>query len=115
MHDMEFDAYFQDNYHAAKNLTLNLGIRYEAHPALWMKYHQMLSFDLKNDAIVTAAPVSTLIAEGLTTQAAINNDQLDGAKFETYQQAGYPSALTNNDNLVFEPRFGFAWQPFGKW
>lgn len=115
MHDMELDAYFQDNYHLAKNLTINVGMRYEAHPALWMKYDQMLSFDLKNDAVVTTAPLSTLISEGLTTQAAINNDKFDGVRFETYQDAGYPSALTNNDYTVFEPRFGFAWQPFGQW
>ena len=36
-HDMEFDGYFQDNYHVARNLTLNLGVRYEAHPAPWVK------------------------------------------------------------------------------
>ena len=30
---MEFDAYFQDNYHVSKNLTVNIGLRYEAHPA----------------------------------------------------------------------------------
>lgn len=113
-HDMEFDTYIQDNYHVAKNLTLDLGLRYEAHPALWQKYGLMASFDLKNDALVLDAPISTLIAEGYTTQAIINNDIYDGAKFETYQQAGLPQKLMYDDNLVFEPRFGFAWQPFGR-
>ncbi len=32
---MEFDAYFQDNLHLSRNLTVNLGGRYEAHPAAW--------------------------------------------------------------------------------
>lgn len=111
-HDMEFDSYLQDNYRVAKNLVLNLGLRYEAHPALWQKYGLMMSFDLKNDALVLGAPVSKLIAEGYTTQAIINNDVHDGAKFETAQDAGLPDKLMYDDNTVFEPRVGFAWQPF---
>ena len=115
MHDMEFDGYIQDNYHAARTLTVNIGLRYEAHPAMWEKYGLMTSFDLKNDAMVLGAPISTLISEGYTTQAAINNDEFDGAKFETAQQAGLPDKLINDNNLVLEPRLGAAWQPFGKW
>ena len=64
MHDMEFDAYVQDNYRIARNLTLNLGLRYEAHPAMWEKYGLMTGFDLKNDAMVLGAPIATLISEG---------------------------------------------------
>jgi hypothetical protein len=115
MHDMEFDGYVQDNYHLARALTVNVGLRYEAHPAMWEKYGLMTSFDLKNDAMVLGAPIATLIAEGYTTQAAINNDEFDGAKFETAQQAGLPDKLINDNNLVLEPRLGAAWQPFGKW
>ena len=115
MRDMEFDAYLQDNYRVSRTLTLNLGLRYEAHPAMWVGNGNMIGFDLKNDAIVTSAPTSQLIAEGLTSQAVITNDELNDAKFETPAQAGMPSMLVNNYDLTFGPRFGFAWQPFGKW
>jgi hypothetical protein len=112
-HDNEFDLYFQDNYHVARNLTLNLGLRYEAHPAVWEKYGMMMSFDLKNDAVVTAVPPSKLIAEGYTTQAIITNDQNDGVKFETPEAAGMPAnTLIRNYNFTFGPRFGIAYQPF---
>ena len=116
LHDMEFDAYFQDNYHLTRNLTINLGLRYEAHPAAWLKNNYMESFDLKNDAMVLSAAPSQLIANGLTTQAIITNIQNNGGKIETYQQAGMPASLVDNSNLEFAPRAGIAWQPFGdKW
>jgi carboxypeptidase family protein len=115
LHDMEIDAYIQDNYRVRNNLTLNLGLRWEAHPAMWEGQGAMMGFDLKNDAIVTSAPTSQLIAEGLTTQAVINNDKLDGVVFESPAQAGLPPMLVNNYDLTFSPRVGAAWQPFGHW
>ena len=84
-----------------RNLTVNLGLRYEAHPAAWEGQGAMMGFDLKNDAMVTSGPLSQLIAEGLTTQAIINNDELDGAKFETPQQAGLPPMLVNSYNFTW--------------
>ena len=114
LHDMEFDAYFQDNYHMTRDLTFNLGLRWEAHPALWSKYGMQESFDLKNDAVVLAAPPATLIAEGLTTQAVITNDANNFVKFETPAEAGMPAnTLAHDSNFTFGPRFGFAWQPMG--
>ena len=112
-HDMEIDAYFQDNFHVSRNFTVNLGIRWEDHPATWVKYGVYNSFDLKNDAMVLAAPPATLISEGYTTQTIITNMQNIGAVYETPQQAGMPSALMRNYPLNFSPRVGMAWQPFG--
>jgi len=113
LHDWEFDGYLQDNWRVRRNLTLNLGLRYEAHPAVWEGGGMMMGFDLKNDAVVTSGPLSRLIAEGATTQAIIDNDELDGARFETPGQAGLPSMLVNNYNFTWGPRAGVAWQPFG--
>ena len=55
-HDMEFDTYFQDNYRLSRNLTANIGLRYEAHPAAWTKYGLMEGTDLKNHALVLSNP-----------------------------------------------------------
>jgi len=115
LHDMEIDAYIQDNYRVRNNLTLNLGLRWEAHPAMWEGQGAMMGFDLQNDAVVTSGPTSQLIAEGLTTQAVINNDMLDGVKFESPAQAGLPPMLVHNYDLTFSPRVGAAWTPFGHW
>lgn len=113
-HLMEFDGYIQDNYHVSRNLTLNLGLRYEAHPATWTKYGLANSFDLKNDALVLAVPPSTLIAEGFATPYVFSNLSAIGAKIETPSQAGMPAnTLVRNYNLNFLPRAGIAYQLFG--
>jgi hypothetical protein len=111
-HDMEIDAYFQDNFHVSRNFTVNLGIRWEDHPATWVKYGVYNSFDLKNDAMVLGTSTANLIAEGYTTQTIITNMQNNGAVYETAQQAGWPSALMRNYPLSFSPRVGMAYQPF---
>ena len=110
-HTNELDAYVQDNFHLNQKLTLNFGLRYEAHPAIWTKGGVNTGFDLKNDAEILSAPISTLIAEGRTTQAIITNDENIGVKFETPQEAGLPSTLIRNYNLNFLPRVAFAYQP----
>ncbi|MGH9342796.1 MAG: carboxypeptidase regulatory-like domain-containing protein, partial [Terriglobia bacterium] len=115
-HLMEFDTYFQDNYHVSKNFTADVGLRYEAHPALWTKYNLQTSFDLKNDAEVLGTTPAALIAEGYTTQAIITNDEDIGVKFETPAEAGMPSKMMRNYDLNFFPRVGLAYLPFdGKW
>ena len=116
MHLNELDAYLQDDFHITRNLTLNLGVRYEARPALWTKGGVANSFDFKNDAVVLSDSIPDLIAKGYTTQAIITNDANIGVKFETAQQAGFPSgsSLMNDYDLNFLPRLGFAWTPFHK-
>ncbi|MGH9345291.1 MAG: carboxypeptidase regulatory-like domain-containing protein, partial [Terriglobia bacterium] len=99
-HVMEFDGYFQDNYHVSRNLTLNLGLRYEYHPGEWTKHNLLSGFDLKNDAQVLGSSASALIAGGYTTQAIITNMEDIGVKFETPAEAGMPSNLFNNYERV---------------
>jgi hypothetical protein len=114
--DFELDAYYQDNWHVARDLTLNLGVRYEAHPGHQTRGGVTDSFDLANHALVLGAPISSLISGGWTTQTIINNMTADGVKFETPAQAGMPSNLQENADLIVEPRFGYAWKVFGnKW
>src|SRR5581483_2458451 len=115
-HDMEIDAYFQDNWHITRNFTANLGLRWEDHPATWTKNGLYNSFDYKNDKVVLQVPPSQLIQEGYTTQAIITNMMNIGAGYETAQDAGWPSTLMRNYPLNFSPRVGVAWLPAGgKW
>lgn len=115
-HDYEYDLYFQDNFHITQNLTWNIGLRYEAHPAMSVANNLMVSFDYKNDALVLSDTPAHHIAVGDTTQAIITNMKNIGVKFETPQEAGFPSSLINSYNFNFLPRVSMAYQPFdGKW
>ncbi len=111
--DMEFDAYIQDNYHVSKNLTLNIGLRYEAHPAPYTSNYLMESFDLKNKAMVLAQPLSWYVSQGYTTQTIVNNLTNLGMVFETPQAAGIPSTMLRNNDFTFGPRIGAAYALFG--
>jgi hypothetical protein len=110
--DQEIDAYYQDNWHIARGLTLNLGLRYEAHPARHTRDGVNDALDIKNHAIVLGNTIPNLIKLGYTTQPLVDRMQQIGVNFETPQEAGFPAALYKSANLDFSPRVGFAWQPF---
>jgi hypothetical protein len=112
-HDMEFDGYFQDNIHVSRKLTVNVGLRYEAHPAAWAKDGLVQGFDFKNDALVLPDPIQSYITKGYTTQAIVTNLTNLGAVFESPAAAGYPSTIIRSYDLTFGPRLGLAYQPFG--
>jgi Carboxypeptidase regulatory-like domain/TonB dependent receptor len=109
--EQEFDFYAQDNYRVKPNLTLNIGVRWEGHPAPHADKDFLTTFSMKDDALVLPLPLSYYIQEGLTTQAIVTNLQNLGVKFETPQQAGIPSAGFDGSWANFLPRMGLAWTP----
>lgn len=111
--DQEFDAYLQDDIHVNNKLTVNLGLRWEAHPVATEKYNLINGFDMKTGAVVLGTPISTLIQKGFTTQAIITNLQNLGVNFETTDAAGIPPHMVYGENAIFSPRLGFAYAPFG--
>ena len=113
MRDQETSVYVQDDWHLRPNLTINLGLRYQALPALHEKNNQISSFDYKNAAIVTGQPIQEMIAQKRTTQALVNAMQAIGVVFETPAQAGMPDGILKSNYWNFLPRVGVAWLPFG--
>jgi hypothetical protein len=114
--EQEFDFYVQDNFRVNKSLTLNLGLRWEMHPAPYTKDGIAVSFDIKNNALVLPNPIDFYIQKGYTAQSIVTNMQNLGVKFSTPEASGLPRAGMNNSNGNFGPRLGFAYTPFnGRW
>jgi len=92
-----YGGYIQDDWRIRKNLTLNIGLRYETTTVL-SEVHGQLS----NLASFTAAlPYCGTADPSLTT--------VRGASGCTGVAPYYNNPTTKN----FEPRFGFAWDPRG--
>ncbi|HEY1744296.1 MAG TPA: TonB-dependent receptor [Granulicella sp.] len=108
----EVASYFQDDWKVTPKLTLNLGIRWEIHPALHEAQNLFGGYDFKNSAIVTGPSLSTLYAQGRTTPAIVSNYTAVGAKFESASDAGLPSSMVYGNYHDIAPRVGFAYQLF---
>ena len=89
-----FDLYVQDNWRVAKNLTLNLGVRYEYVTPFIELNNQLANLDV--------APDFSAVAPVLPGQIG----PITGKK--------YPDGLVNPDRNNFAPRLGLAWKPLPK-
>lgn len=76
-------AFAQDDWRITKRLTLNLGLRYDVLPWPYEKHNQQAAFDPNT---------GNLLLAGLN---------------------GVPRSIVNQDNLLFAPRLGFAYDVFG--
>lgn len=111
----EYDFYIQDNWRVSSRLTINAGLRWEAHPAPKAARDYLVMFDMKKNALAFPQPVDYYVQEGLTTNAILTNLRDLGVKFETLAEAGLPSRGFYNSNANFLPRVGFAYTPsFGR-
>ena len=89
-----WDLFVQDNWRAAKSLTLNLGLRYEYVTPFVEANNQLVNLDVAPDfsAVAQVQPGQT--------------GPITGRKF--------PNGLVNGDHNNFAPRVGIAWKPFSK-
>jgi hypothetical protein len=112
---IEYDSYIQDNWRVSNRLTLNFGLRWEAHPSPRAANDYMVAFDIKNKALALPRPLDYYVSNGLTTNAIITNLKNLGVKFENMQEGGMPARGIGGSLANFLPRLGFAYTPsFGK-
>ncbi len=76
-------AFVQDNWKVSRNLTLNLGLRYDWNGTPTEAENRFVVFDPTTDSLVHVG------------------------------QSGGPNRAYNESALNFEPRVGFAWDAFG--
>lgn len=84
--------YFQDDFHVTRNLTLNLGLRYERVPGYKEKDNLLTTFVPGVQSTVSPSLPPGLLRPG---------------------DPGIPETLFPTGKLDFAPRFGLAWDPFG--
>jgi hypothetical protein len=89
-----FDLFAQDNWRAGKNLTFNLGLRYEFVNPLVESNNQLANLDV--------APDLSHVALVLPGQVG----PITGRK--------YGDSLIHPDRNNFAPRVGVAWKPYSK-
>jgi hypothetical protein len=90
-----FGAYLQDDWRATNNLTVNLGLRYEAHTP-WVEIHgRQVNFDLMTGQVL--APDCSRVNLGTAPTTCKNSSP--GLYNGTY------------GGRDFQPRIGLAWTP----
>ncbi|NDJ13783.1 MAG: hypothetical protein EBY17_21740 [Acidobacteriia bacterium] len=111
----EYDAFLQDNWRVSSRLTLNFGVRWEAHNAPRASNDYMVAFDVKNKALAFPKELDYYLKAGLTTNALLTNLKSLGVKFETLKEGGMPERGFGSANWNFLPRVGFAYAPGIGW
>jgi len=90
-----FGAYLQDDWRVTNNLTLNLGVRYEAHTP-WVEEHDhQVNFDLMTGEVL--APNCSIVDLGTAPT--------------TCRKSGRGLYNGTYGGKAFQPRIGFAWTP----
>jgi hypothetical protein len=114
-----YAVFAQDSFQAAKNLTLEYGVRWEYHPAYTDASGNIGNFDPSvpgTGRVVYPTGKEGLLSPGyLASFNACPGPVINGVACTpvlSADQAGLPESLRKVDPR-FLPRFGFAYRPFG--
>ena len=112
-------AFFgQDDWKITPNLTLNLGLRWEAHPPLKeTNYNTAFFLPDYNGPGVDGSTVHGAVVVPNTKAESFESTDFEAAIYPTptftAAQAHLPATLRYTDKNDWGPRFGFAWRPYG--
>ena len=100
-----YDFFVQDDWKVARDLTVNLGLRYDVHPGWFERNDRLAMFHVDSGAIVVpddgVSKVSPLMPASYVD-------------VRTASSVGLPSpALVRTDRNNIAPRLGVAYRPFG--
>ena len=121
-----YAVYVQDNWNATPRLNLSFGLRYELHPGFSSTNGEIGNFDPsvpRTGRLIYpdghANLLNTPELQGFNACPALGSTSgpmANGAGCTpvlSNTQAGLPAALRTTPRFRFEPRFGFAFRPFG--
>ena len=104
----QFEGYVQDDWRVSRKLTVNMGVRYSLFRKPFDANNLLTNFD---PAFYDPAKAPQINASGnlvLNTGDPLNGIIVNG------KNSPYGSKVENENLKNFAPRFGFAWDPFGK-
>jgi hypothetical protein len=109
-----FEPYIQDDFHATKNLTLNIGLRISLFGTYYERYHQAYNFDPTYWSAAKAPQVDDVNGTLTGQSGAIVPGT--GNAFNGMVQCGVngvPSGCMKGHLFNAAPRIGFAYDPKG--
>jgi hypothetical protein len=111
-----FESFAQDEFHLLRNLSLNVGVRWEVFRQPTDANHELDNFD--PSAYTATNAVSIDPATGLINLVPGTGNPTQGSLLNGIIVAGQGSPFGDkvaNENMNnWEPRIGLVWDPFGK-
>ena len=119
-----WSLYGQDSFRVNRKLTLEFGMRWEYHPPFTDAAFNITQFDRSvprtGRVIIPSDPKSAaltapgfLLSINACPSTTVTIPGVPCTPFLTAKDAGYPEQLRFPDKRNFNPRFGFAYRPFG--
>ena len=107
-----YGFYGNDNFHVSRQLTLNLGFRFDGMPHAFERYNRFANFVAADYNSSLGNPVSsagTLDPASLSTFSATGSEQFYLNGIREAGVGGFPRGVVKNDYRTWQPRIGFAW------
>ena len=112
-----YAGFGQDDWKITPQLTLNLGLRYELHPAMRETQGNTAVFEPGYSANIGGQTVNGAVvvpnAQDLQYESSDFANAIAPTPILTAAQAGIPESLRYTDRTNWGPRLGFAWRVMG--